>query len=58
MGCNPKAIKQYREHAARRIEDNGASIRIRIARLATRTAVKWSRCRKDEGEDDDEEGTE
>jgi len=46
VGCNAKTIKQYKEHADRRSDDNEARIRIRIAKLATRTIVKWKRYRK------------
>ena len=55
VGCNAKTIKQFKEHADRRSDDDEAKIRIRIAKLATRTIVKWKRHRKKEEEDAEEE---
>ena len=46
VGSNHKTIKQYREYCAQKAEQGDLKTRIRIARIATRTVVKWERPRK------------
>jgi len=55
VGSNHRTIKQYREFTAYRKEDVNSRIRIRIARIATRTVVKWDRSRKVQGKEDKQE---
>ena len=52
-GSNHKTMKQYKEYTAQRNEDASLKTRIRIARIASRTIVKWDRRRKtQEGEEE------
>jgi len=55
VGSGSKTIKQYKEHTAHRNVEANAKIRIRIARIATRTIVKWGRRRRSQEEEEGQE---
>ena len=50
VGSSHKAMKQYKEYTAQRADQGDLKTRIRIARIATRTMVKWERPRKSQEE--------
>ena len=52
--CN-KTMKQYKEHIAHRNVVPEAKVRVRIARIATRTTVKWGRQRRSQEEEVEQE---
>ena len=58
VGCNPKTMKHYTEHVERRQDDPDTKMRIRIARLATRTVIRWKRVRKPDADEEDLEDEE
>ena len=55
VGSNHKTMKQYKEYTAQRNEDASLKTRIRIARIASRTIVKWDRRRKTQEEEEEQE---
>ena len=59
VGSCSNTMRQYKEHTAHRNVDADAKIRVRIARIATRTIVRWGRPRRsqEEEEEQDHQGT-
>jgi len=55
VGSCSKTMKQYREHIAHRNVEVDAKVRVRIARIATRTIVKWERKRRSQEEEKEQE---
>ena len=54
VGSSPKSNQAYKDFLRAKTEDSQLTIRVRIARMATKSIVRWKRVRIKEGQQDDQ----